>query len=301
MQRDTFADLPKDDPLVPPGITAWIDVNKTINQNGVLPGKRSLAVPDPGLFFGLQHLDRQSPYLFMWQHFRDAWLAALEGGRSPLKVEVWRKILAYPYLQPIEPGQLISPKMQVTLEAKKIVKDVISAHDSHLLLTPVSSAATFDPSAARKLIRELCMINFRSELLYVDQVVDTSQPVPQRTLSMAELDAARAQHRRNRITLMNGIFFYHTIVPHPIHDFGIAAVGWNDRYNALKHFWALLNTWPLQKPGIWRLGIDMDLSHKRFEVTEGAQWERILAEYYVQSVFNVLKHAPSLPRRLNLE
>lgn len=216
-----------------------------------MPGKRSLAVPDPGLFFGLQHRDRQSPYLSMWQHFRDPWLAALEGGRSPLKVEVWRKILAHPYLQPIETGQLISPKMQVTLEAKKIVKDVICAHDSHMLLMPVPSTATFDPSTARKLIRELCMINFRSELLYVDQVVDTSQPIPQRSLSMAELDTARAQHRRDRITLINGIFFYHTIVPDPTYDHGIAAVCWNDRYNALKHFWALLNTWPLQKPGIW--------------------------------------------------
>ncbi|KAE9398225.1 hypothetical protein BT96DRAFT_940352 [Gymnopus androsaceus JB14] len=250
VQRNTFADLPEDDPLVPPAITAWKDVNKTINQNGVLPGKRSLAVPDPGLFFGLQHRDRQSPYLFMWQHFRDPWLAALEGGRSALKVEVWRKILAYPYIQPIEPGQLISPKMQVTLDAKKLVKDVIRAYDSRML-TPVPSTTIFDPSTTRKLIRELCMINFRSKLLYVDQVLDTT------------------------------------------------AVGWNDHYNALKHFWALLNTWPLQKPGIWQRGVDMDLSHKRFDMTEGAQWERMLAEYYVQSLFSVLKHAPSLPRRLD--
>lgn len=44
----------------------------------------------------------------------------------------------------------------------------------------------------------------------------------------------------------------------------------------------------------------MDLSHKRFEMSEGGQWERILAEYYVQSVFSVLKHAPSLPRRLHV-
>ncbi|KAE9398002.1 hypothetical protein BT96DRAFT_995313 [Gymnopus androsaceus JB14] len=300
VQRDTFADLPKDDPLVPPAITAWKDVNKTIDQNGVLPGKRLLAVPDPGLFFGLQHQNRQSPYLFMWQHFRDAWITALEGGRSPLTVELWRKILAYAYLQPIEPGQVVSPKMQATLDAKKIVEDVILAYSSHMLLMPAPSTATFDPSTARQLIRELCMVNFRSELLYVDQVLDTSKPVPQRNLTMAELDAARAQHQRDRITLMNGIFLYHALVPPPNDDFGIAAVDWSDCYNSLKHFWTLLNTWPLSKPAMWRRGMDMDLSHKQFAMREGAQWERMLAEYYVRSVFSVLKHAPSLPRRLVL-
>ncbi|KAE9397266.1 hypothetical protein BT96DRAFT_995985 [Gymnopus androsaceus JB14] len=300
VQRDTFADLPKDDPFVPPAITAWKDVNKTIDQNGVLPGKRSLTVPDPGLFFGLQHQNQQSLYLFMWQHFRNAWLTALEGSRSPLTVELWCKILAYEYLQPIEPGQVISPKMQATLEATKIVEDVIRAYDSRMLLMPAPFTATFNPSTARKLIRELCMINFRAELIYIDQVLDTSKPVPQRTLTMAEFDAACAQHRHDRITLMNGVFLYHTLVPHPDDDLGIAAVDWSDRYNALKHFWALLNTWPFLKPAMWRRGMDMDLSHKWFGTREGAQWERMLAEYYVRSVFSVLKHPPSLPRRLVL-
>ncbi|KAE9390191.1 hypothetical protein BT96DRAFT_1002520 [Gymnopus androsaceus JB14] len=179
VQRDTFADLPPDNPLVPPAISAWEDANKTINQNGVLPGKRSSAVPNPGLFFSLQHLDRQSPYLSMWQHFRAPWLAALESGRSPLTVELWRKILAYAYLQPIEAGQVISPKMQVTVEAKKLVCDVILFYDSRMTLTPASSTSAFDPATACKLICELCMINFCSEVLYVDQVLDTSQPVPQ--------------------------------------------------------------------------------------------------------------------------
>lgn len=283
---------------MPPVIGAWKNINKTIFQNGVLPGKQLLSVPDPGLFFGLQHQDRQSPYFLMWAHFRDAWLTALEHGHSPLKIEVWRKILAYTYLQPIEPGQETSPKMQATIDAQKILEDVIHAYDSRMSLAPVPSTGTFEPSTACRLIRKLCMVNFRSKLLHVDQMLDTTQPVAQQTLTMADLDAALAQHRRKRVTLINGVFIYPTLVPDPNNDFGIAAVNWDERYNALRHFWALLDTWPGQKPVIWRRGIDMDLSHQQFASAEGAQWERMLAEFYVQSVFTVLRHAPSLPRQL---
>jgi len=115
----------------------------------------------------------------MWQHFRAPWLAALESGRSPLTVKIWHKIFAYAYLQPIEAGQVISPKMQLTVDAKKLVRDVILSYNWHMTLTPASSMSTFDPATARKLIHELCMINFCSEVLDVDQVLDTSQPVPQ--------------------------------------------------------------------------------------------------------------------------
>ncbi|KAF9070266.1 hypothetical protein BDP27DRAFT_1420146 [Rhodocollybia butyracea] len=97
-QCDIFGDLPKDDPLVPPVIPAWRDVNETIRQDGVTAQKKLLVAPDAGLFFGLQTESRQTPYFFMWQHFRPVYLRGLRAGTPPRSVEFWRKMLAYPFL-----------------------------------------------------------------------------------------------------------------------------------------------------------------------------------------------------------
>lgn len=80
-------------------------------------------------------------------------------------------------------------------------------------------------------------------------------------------------------------------------NFGLTSKDWPTRYTVLKSFWTLLNTWlaPAEKPEIWRGGIDMDLTHLK---SAGAQWERVLVEFYVQQAFNILGQPPSLPRRV---
>ncbi|KAF9070267.1 hypothetical protein BDP27DRAFT_1420147 [Rhodocollybia butyracea] len=153
-----------------------------------------------------------------------------------------------------------------------------------------------DPVIAHRLIREICMINFCSELMYTDKLLDQTRPQPSRDLTIAELDVTISRHQHKCDGLIEWIFFYNGLEPDPSIDYGIVAVDWDRRYEALRTFWALLDTWRGDKSLLWRRGIDMDLS--KLEYAEGAQWERLLAEFYVQSVFSVLGRPPSLPRRL---
>ncbi|KIK52556.1 hypothetical protein GYMLUDRAFT_251153 [Collybiopsis luxurians FD-317 M1] len=71
-QRDLFADLPHNDTLVPPAIPAWSNVNLTIKRRDVVPQKRLILAPDPGLFFSLKDKTCQMPMLQMWYHLQNA-------------------------------------------------------------------------------------------------------------------------------------------------------------------------------------------------------------------------------------
>ncbi|KAJ3872924.1 hypothetical protein F5051DRAFT_444733 [Lentinula edodes] len=294
-QRDIFADLPNDDPRVPPAIPGWYNVNKTIRQEGIKAQKKLLPAPDPGLFFGLEDKTRQSPYFYTWEHIRPAWLAMLQAGKSPQTVDVWRKVLAYTFIKPLEEGVVITPKTQVALDAKNLVEQSIKSYDTRMSYRPRTVEGDFDITRSRQLIRELCMVNFRSELLYVDDLLDQSRPQPSPSLSVAELEAATANHKRSRRTLISHTLLFDSLTPHASVDLGLAAVSWSERYAALKHFWTLMDTWPREKPVIWRRGIEMDLTKL---ASIGVEWERILAQFYVQSAFDILGRPPSLPRRL---
>ncbi|KAJ3848895.1 hypothetical protein EV368DRAFT_86086 [Lentinula lateritia] len=294
-QRDIFADLPNDDPRVPPAIPGWYNVNKTIRQEGIKAQKKLLPAPDPGLFFGLEDKTHQSPYFYTWEHIRPAWLAMLQAGKSPQTVDVWCKVLAYTFIKPLEEGVVITPKTQVALDAKNLVEQSIKSYDTRMSYRPRTVEGDFDITRSRQLIRELCMVNFRSELLYVDDLLDQSRPQPSPSLSVAELEAATANHKRSRRTLISHTLLFDSLTPHASVDLGLAAVSWSERYAALKHFWTLMDTWPREKPVIWRRGIEMDLTKL---ASIGVEWERILAQFYVQSAFDILGRPPSLPRRL---
>lgn len=299
-QRDIFADLPNDNPLVPPVILAWNSVNQTIDrqgfqiQKGGKAPKKVLAFPDPGLLFGVEDTDRQTSFLFQWDHMRPAFLRSLEAGSLPQTVNVWRKVLAYKYLSPPEVGAVVSAKMQAAEDARKLVHDTIRIYHPTMPFFPTFTGS-FDPARARLIIRELCMVNFRAEILYLDNICDQTRPQPGVDVTVEQLDRNRALHKRQRKVLIADCFGGDEAVPHPDLNMGLAATVWVERYAALKSFWTLLNTWPRDKPTIWRRGIDMDLT--RLE-NIGQEWERMLAEFYVQSAFNVLGCPPSLPRRI---
>lgn len=147
------------------------------------------------------------------------------------------------------------------------------------------------------MIRELCMVNFRAELYCVDGLLDQTVPQPRRDITRAQFEIERSNHLATRRALITSALGYPGIVPDAYHDFGIASPQWPERYSALKALWTLMNTWPGPKEMIWRRGIDNDVG--LMAETDRKAWERALVRFYVQSVFNVLGHVPSLPRRLS--
>ncbi|KAF9066251.1 hypothetical protein BDP27DRAFT_1424032 [Rhodocollybia butyracea] len=210
--------------------------------------------------------------------------------------EFWRKMISYPFLNLVERNAKVTGKLQIQLEAQIYVEDSIKAYNANMAFRLPSLEGAADPVIACRLIREICMINFHSELMHTDKLLDQSRPQPSRDLTIAELDVAVSRHQRERDGLIEQIFFYIGLEPDPSIDYGIVAVDWGTRYRALKKFWALLDTWRGDKSLLWRRGIDMDLI--KMEYAEGAQWERLLAEFYVQNVLSVLGRPLSLPRRL---
>lgn len=292
-QRNAFADLPSS-PITPPAVNSWVDANLTIKREGVSEQKRCTTVPDPGLFFGVEESARQSAFVRMWDHIRPAWLSAVERGRLPQPTEVWRKILAY---QPLEAGTIvqITLKNKAHFDARKLLETTIHDFNSNMSVMPPPDKV-IDESSARRLVRELCMINFRAELFYLDSLLDATRPQPNPSTSMAQLDVLRAQHSRTRGALIFAVLGYGSLQPEAHADLGITATYWLERYSAVKSFWAVIDTWDGVKPVIWRRGIDMDLTNL---VMQGADWERKIVEFYVQTAYNTLGYPPSFPRRLS--
>ncbi|KAF9062582.1 hypothetical protein BDP27DRAFT_1427790 [Rhodocollybia butyracea] len=264
-QRDVFGDFPHESPFSPTPICTWLGVNKLIARERIALCPKLLPVPDPGLFFGLETKARQATFLSMWRHFRPAWLQKLAMGASPLSIDMWRKILAYPFLKASQISQ--SKQAQTAQDARTIIEDVIRKY-TPLLPSPVQ---TFDATEGRQLMRELCIMNFQYELSYVDSLNDKSKPIPSRNISVDELETLTAAHQCNRRILINKVLGVHTaqLEPPPNENRGIAAMEWKARYTALKSLWSLLNSWPATKHILWRCGIEMDL----FRI--GRHWEGV--------------------------
>lgn len=251
-------------------------------------------LPDPGLFFGVEDSSRQDLFLYKWHHIRPAWINAVQHGRSPQSMETWRKFLSY---QPLEDGAapVITPKNKAHFEARSLLENTLREYNPHLPIVPTNTQTAFDRTLARWLIRELCMVNFRSELVYLDTLLDATKPQPRPGLTIAELEIEQAQHRRTRTLLITGALGDDQLLPHDRLDLGLASSEWVERYTALKFFWSVLDTWHGTKPVTWKRGIDMDLSQL---VGHGAEWERQLVVFYVQAAYHTLGFPPSLPRRL---
>lgn len=293
--RDIFDDFPHNDPFAPAMIPSWAAANKTIHHSGMHSTRQKMMIaPDPGLFFGLETPARQAAFLAMWNHLRPAWLASLSAGRSPIPLNLWRKVLSYTFLKPLdlEPGQHISKQAKVAEEARKLVEDTVKAYDASMDIRP--SIVTLDSARCCQLIRELSLINFRYELVYVDSVIDQNKPLPRPGLSTDDLEILLVSHKRNRQILINDVLGYDSTQP-PEANLGIAATEWTERYAALQSFWLLLNTWPREKPLRWNQGHDLDLTRLQ---GIGGEWERMLVQFYVQSVFSVLIYPACLPHRI---
>lgn len=280
-------------------IPSWAAANKAIQHTGIHNLRQKLMItPDPGLFFGLETSVRQAAFLKMWHHLRPAWLASLSMGRLPISLNLWRKILSYTFLKPLdlEPGQHVSNQAKVAEEGRKLVEDSIKAFDPSMDYRP-SDIITLEINQRRGLIRELSLINFGYELGYVDSVADQSKPLPGKGRSIDDLEMLLRSHKRNRQILINDVLGYDPTqdLSPPEANVGIAAVDWKERYAALRSFWLLLNTWPGEKPLRWNQGHDLDLTRLQ---GIGAEWEKLLVQFYVRSVFDVLTYPACLPHRI---
>ncbi|KAF5375036.1 hypothetical protein D9758_000430 [Tetrapyrgos nigripes] len=171
-------------------------------------------------------------------------------------------------------------------------------------LAPAGFGEGLQPSDAKSLIREVSLFNFRCQLSALDQVADKTRPKPSPMLSQADLETALAHHCRTRGRLIESVFnmsdrFTHSPVPFTLHSMetntGLAAEHWAERQKSVHALWKLMDSWPGTKPDFWYRGEDDNLVNMP---GPGAQWERCVAEFYVQAFYNYYGYPPVLPCRI---
>ncbi|KAL0567213.1 hypothetical protein V5O48_014787 [Marasmius crinis-equi] len=287
------------------------NANRTINDSHpdkqqMRPGDQprlKTVLPDPAAFFGTPKLTRQISYFAQYAHIRQPLVIRSrvgEGGEVPipLKTSVWRKVLSVPfhgiYTKPEPDNKMKQARdhFEATEWLQKLFQKYASGVD-----VAVSKEATVDPIVARKLVFELCNVNFRYQLMGLDKMLDRSASPPVGTTG-PDLLVWRAQHRRYRLQLIEQVLGGGYGDPFEVSEMpgnvGIACERWSERFEALRAFWQLMSTWPGQKHGLWDRGRDLNLAHMP---AEGEQWEALLVKFYVQTYYNTLNFPPILPRR----
>ncbi|THU85391.1 hypothetical protein K435DRAFT_869326 [Dendrothele bispora CBS 962.96] len=308
VQRDIFADLPSDHDIVPPPILTWRDANKTIDTwhpdcrytSGQRP-KVETIVPDPAVIIGPESRERQNLYLSGWTRLREPWLQRcrdLHTQQKPLTVALWRRILGLNSSSQWKGGAPQNPNEEELKQATELIQSSFAQYAPNSTPFPPSPPPIPSLPHAKELMRELTLINFRYQLLHVDEIVDTSRPQVSPTLTRAELSVALTNHRRSRIMLVEDMFdgcsdsFTLTSLTS---NFGFAADNWSSRVGPLRSFWRLMCSWPGTKADIWDRGEDPNLPQMS---GAGEEWERALVRFYVQTHFNVVGYPPVLPRRI---
>ncbi|KAK7436457.1 hypothetical protein VKT23_019170 [Stygiomarasmius scandens] len=304
--RDKFDDLPSDNEFVPPKIPAWSNVNKTINvrhperrhKEDQTP-KNVTILPDPGLFFGTEERSRQLSYFVQWHHMREAWLHSCADGQDPVQVLVWRKILALHAIGRWKKDAVPQNKQQ---EGHKLATETVeSLFEEYSPGQPlVLSDRPLEyptPQEARVMIRELCLLGFRYQLVQLDGLADESRPKPSPQISQASYEVSLANHQRNRAILVDRVFSGGSLfaLPSLTSNVGLAAERWTDRIQSLLALWQLMNSWPGSKHPVWNRGEDPNLLHM---AGPGEQWEKALTRFYAQSYYNFFNHPPILPCRI---
>ncbi|KAL0574867.1 hypothetical protein V5O48_007094 [Marasmius crinis-equi] len=319
--RDLFVDLPPDSSFVPPAIAAWKDANGFIDKSH--PGKREMlpgdhprlktVAPDPGLVLGPLDVSRQVSYLCQWSHIWQPFLvrSQADGGDKvpvPLRAGMWRKVLSVAFhglpSKTIDSSKKLPRQAQWHQQVMEWLKTLFEKFAPGVNIT-ASTEATVDSASGRRMIYELSMLNFWYQLMSLDEIADTTIPVPSSGVSKTELLIQRAAHRRHRLKLIDEVFGGYGSPFAAIslsqegfsssQNIGLTSERWPDRLVALKALWRLMDSWPGQKGPLWNRGNHPNLA--QMEIA-GDQWERVLVQFYVQSYYNHLSYPPVLPRRI---
>ncbi|KAK1216836.1 hypothetical protein PQX77_020527 [Marasmius sp. AFHP31] len=212
---DLFADLPPEDPFVPPPIPAWKNANGTINKSH--PEKREMlaqdnpqlktVVPDPNMILGSLDPDHRRQYLAQWAHIREPFVRETGGGDNhipiPLNTAIWRKVLSSPTHGLLAADAPRSKNKQVRDhdEATRWLQGLFAKHAPGG--NPVASPdTTVDVKLGRQMLYELSVVNFWYQLMALDGMADSTTPKPLPGLSAADLAVECARHNQHRLGLL---------------------------------------------------------------------------------------------------
>ncbi|KAL0562441.1 hypothetical protein V5O48_019646, partial [Marasmius crinis-equi] len=177
--------LPTDHAFVSPPIPAWVDANRSIDvshprKQTMKPGdapRLKTVLPDPAAVVCAPDPARQSSYLAQYAHIRDLLVirSRVEGGNEvpvPLRASVWRKALSVPFHGMYDRREQPDAKNKQArdhLEASEWLEELFKTYRPDA--TPAASKdSAVEPQLARKLVFELCAVNFRYQLMGLDEL-----------------------------------------------------------------------------------------------------------------------------------
>jgi hypothetical protein len=300
--------------LLPPSIAAWSAALSEVDTN---PGNRvakysnfpnGLAFPDPALFVGVQTEAKQANYFANWIIHRSSLLFRVSMPNSaskPINNQLWRTLLNIP------PGGASNDADGQSAETKnakriKIVMDVLSdcinGEDGVSINKDTDSRISWrgmeiipgnvpPTNITREILWELCELNFRSELVALDQRAHVSPAM----ISPPTLD--------DRESLIGGCLFGgdSALLSVRIEDVnkGLADPLWSERRKYLLGLYRVMESWTgFRQYAMGRhaailssVSGNQDLSDE-----ETKRLEKLVAGFYTQSFFNFFGRAPILPR-----
>ncbi|KAK1219683.1 hypothetical protein PQX77_017578 [Marasmius sp. AFHP31] len=288
VSQDLFLDLPTDHPFTLPPILAWKDVNLAIDKShpdkqSMMPGdnpRLKTVLPAPGILLRTPNQDRSTHYFLQWAHIREPFLRrsrAGDGNQTPisLRASLWRNVLSMRFRRMYEGPKAVDQQGKLHEEASEWLQCLFTRYAQGT--DPVSSStAMLNDSTEWKLVYELCIANFWYQLESLDELLDSTIPVPSSTLTQSELLVAKAGHRRDRLQLIRAVFgdyddpFSATSSRNTV---AIASNSWATRLPALKALWRLMSSWPGKKDLLWNRGDDQNIENMP---AEGFVWEKVL-------------------------
>ncbi|KAK1220522.1 hypothetical protein PQX77_016713 [Marasmius sp. AFHP31] len=207
VSRVLSADLPPEDPFVPPPIPAWKNANGTINKSH--PEKREMlaqdnprlktVVPDPNMILGSPDPDRRHQYLAQWAHIHKPFMRETGRGDNhipiPLKTAVWRRVLSSPThgLLTADAPRTKNKQVRDHDEATKWLQGLFAKHAPGVNLV-ASPDTTVDVKLGQQMLYELSVVNFWYQPMALNGMADSTTPKPLPGLSVADLTVECAWH-----------------------------------------------------------------------------------------------------------
>jgi hypothetical protein len=245
-------------------------------------------VPEAALVFGSENLQRRERHVRNWLKIRHAWFYTLrnEQLRCTLPARWWRAYLDYGPSASVTAGRHDSKDYQKAMEKINSMFDLTDSHIADGLLYWAGTEVTaIDLPLCQQVAWELCEIQFRVELLTLDNKISLSEDSPELSLFKVE-----------RLQLMHAMFnngFQIDTLEVPSENIGLAS---NDSVVRAKHleaFRRLMSSWPnfppcLSSSAALRSGLDS---------TSIQRMESRLVEFYSDTFIRHAGRPPVLPRR----
>ncbi|KAK0448909.1 uncharacterized protein EV420DRAFT_1647187 [Desarmillaria tabescens] len=301
ISRDKFSDLHGD--YAPLAISAWSEALSSINEESeraqtLSPDLVATAYmfPDPRIITNVNAV-RQKAYLRQLDHSFDALkyrATAMGSEASPLRPQQWRDLLALA-LKCADGPSSSKLKSSSSIKSFKAAEDMLGScmRDQgvvvQLVPPPSSDDHPFDVHRGRQLIWELCELNFRYELLALDNRAARDWEMP---LAVSATMSAINDFASDRQNMILAVFPGGSLIPSAGEGVGDGFGGeWVTRRERLRNLQELMRGWVVPLPGACHGLLGMTESEGSLKV------EKALAAHYAQTFFDFFGRPPILPCR----